>query len=34
MRHHHVYENLRLAVVWAVLALTTFDEEPAFDFSD
>ena len=34
MRIAPFYENLRLAVVWAVIGFSVFDEEPTFDFSD
>jgi len=34
MRLAPLYENAKLALLWAALGLATFDEEPVFDFSD
>ena len=34
MRPAALYENLKLALVWALLGILVFDEEPMFDFSD
>jgi hypothetical protein len=34
MRPGLFYENLKLALAWAVLGFCVFDEEPTFDFSD
>ena len=34
MRVSSFSENLKLALVWALLGFGMFDEEPTFDFSD
>jgi len=34
MRPTPLYENFKLALVWVILGILAFDEEPVFDFSD
>lgn len=34
MRPAALNENFKLALVWVILGVLVFDEEPVFDFSD